>query len=98
MRNDVMLGGHQVTLDSGHYMPGGSPNPVEKAGTIRRAAACVVLIAAAISVDMATSAWGVRERVLLVIVAILAVIVGLLLRRHRLSDQRLAAERLQLSI
>ena len=57
-----------------------------------------VLIAAAILADMATSAWGVRERVLLAVAAILSVIVGLLLRRHRLSDQRLAAERRQLSV
>ena len=57
-----------------------------------------VLLAAAISADIATSAWGVRERVLLAVVAILAVVVGLLLRRHRLSDQRLAAERRQLSV
>ena len=48
--------------------------------------------------EIATSASGVRERVLLALVAILAVIVGLLLRRHRLSDRRLAAERRQLSI
>ena len=47
---------------------------------------------------MATSAWGVRERVLLAVVAVLAVVVGLLLRRHRLSDQQLAAERRQLSV
>lgn len=87
-----------MTFDSGHYMPGGSANSVGKAGTVRRAAVCVVLVAAAISVDMATSTWGGRERVLLAIVAILAVIVGLLLRRHRLSDQRLAAERRQLSV
>jgi diguanylate cyclase (GGDEF)-like protein len=87
-----------VTFDNGHYMPGGSANPAEKAGTARRAAVCVVLIAAAIAADMATSAWGVRERLLLAVVAILAVVVGLLLRRHRLSDQRLAAERRQLSV
>ena len=59
---------------------------------------CAVLIAAAIAADIVTSAWGVRERVLLAAVAVLAVIVGLLLRRHRLSDQRLAAERRQLSV
>ena len=47
---------------------------------------------------MATSTWGVRERVLLAIVVILAVIVGLLLRRHRWSGRRLAAERRQLSV
>jgi diguanylate cyclase (GGDEF)-like protein len=98
MRNDVTLGGCQVTFDSGHYMPGDFANPAETDGTVRRAAVCAVLIAVAILVDLATSTWGVRERVLLSVVAILSVIVGLLLRRHRLSDQRLAAERLQLSV
>ena len=97
MRNNVTLGGHQVTFDSGHYMPDGSAN-LEKAAAVRRAVVCAVLIVAAISADVATSAWGVRERVLLAGVAILAVIVSLLLRRHRLSDQRLAAERRQLSV
>src|SRR3981189_1358097 len=98
MRNDVTLGRYQVTFDSGHHMPGGLTNPAGKAGTVGRLALCAVLIAAAISADMATSAWGLRERVLLALVAILAVVVGLLLRRHRISDQRLAAERRQLSV
>jgi diguanylate cyclase (GGDEF)-like protein len=98
MRNDVTLGGCQVTFDGGHYMPGDFANPAEKDGTVRRAAICAVLIAAAILADVATSTWGVRERVLLAVVAILAVIVGLVLRRHRLSNQRLAVERRQLSV
>ncbi|MDE5451909.1 EAL domain-containing protein [Bradyrhizobium sp. CSA112] len=51
-----------------------------------------------VAADAATSAWSLRERVLLAFVAVLAVIAGLLLRRHRLTDQRLAAERRQLSI
>jgi len=97
MRNDVTLGGDQVT-DSGQYMPNDSMNPAKKAGMTRRLAICAVLIAAAISADVATSAWGVRERLLLAIVAILAAIVGLLLRRYQLSDRRLAAERRQLSV
>jgi len=87
-----------VTFDSGHYMPDGSANPDAKVGMIKRFAFCAVLIAGTISTDMVTSMWGVRERILLAIVAVLAVIVGLLLRRHRLSDQRLAAERRQLSV
>ena len=44
------------------------------------------------------AAWSLRERVLLALVAVLAVIAGLLVRRDRLTDQRLAAERRQLSI
>lgn len=87
-----------MTIDSGRYMPNDSVNAAGKAGTARRLALCAVLIAAAISADIATSAWGLRERVLLAVVAVLAVVVGLLLRRHRLSDQRLAAERRQLSV
>src|SRR5712672_1403177 len=79
-------------------MPDGSANPDAKIGMIKRFAFCAVLIAGTISTDMVTSMWGVRERILLAIVAVLAVIVGLLLRRHRLSDQRLAAERRQLSV
>jgi diguanylate cyclase (GGDEF)-like protein len=44
------------------------------------------------------TAWSLRERVLLAAVAVLAVIVGLLVKRHRLSGQRLAAERRHLGI
>src|SRR6478609_2482599 len=90
---------HQVSIDSGHHAPGGvSASSVEKAGTIRRLALCCVLLVAAVSVCIAISDWDVRERVLLAVVAVLAVVVGLLLRRDRLSDQRLAAERRNLSI
>jgi diguanylate cyclase (GGDEF)-like protein len=96
MRNDA-LGGRQVTFDSGHYMPDDSAN-LEKAAALRRAVVCAVLIVAAMAADIVTSAWGVRERVLLAAIAVLAVIVGLLLRRHRLSDRRLAVERRQLSV
>jgi diguanylate cyclase (GGDEF)-like protein len=55
-----------------------------------------ILLVAVIAADLA--AWSLREGVLLALVAILAVIAGLLVRRDRLTDQRLAAERRQLSI
>jgi diguanylate cyclase (GGDEF)-like protein len=87
-----------VTFDSGHQMPGGLTNPAEKAGTAMRIALSAVLIAVAVLTDIATSGWGLRERALLTLVAVHTVVVGLLLRRHRLSDQRLAAERRQLSV
>ena len=87
-----------MTIDSGQYMPGDSMNPARKSGAVTRLALCAVLIAATIAADIATSAWGVRERILLAMVAVLSVVAGLLLRRHRLSDQRLAAERRQLSV
>lgn len=56
----------------------------------------VVLPATIVATELA--AWGLRERVLLALVAILAVIAGLLARRDRLTDRQLAAERRQLSI
>jgi diguanylate cyclase (GGDEF)-like protein len=100
VRNNVTLSGGvgKVSIDSGHQLPGGAAIPAEKAGTAARLACCVVLLAAAILAEMATSAWSLRERVLLAVVAVLAAAVSLLLRRHRLSDQRLAAERRQLSV
>src|ERR1700737_4752191 len=90
--------GHQVSIDSGHQLPGGSARTAETAGALRRLAFGAVPLVAVISAGIATSAWSLREHALLAVVAILAVIVSLLLRRHRLSDQRLAAERRQLSI
>src|SRR5882757_2631913 len=90
--------GDQVTFDSGQYMPSDSIIAAKKAGTATRLALCAALIAAMISAGIATSDWSLRERVLLALVAVLAIAVGLLLRRHRLSDQRLAAERRQLSV
>jgi diguanylate cyclase (GGDEF)-like protein len=64
----------------------------------KRLAFCAVLIAAAMLAEVATEAWGVREQGLFAVIGVLAVIVSLLLRRHRLADQRLAAERRQLIV
>jgi diguanylate cyclase (GGDEF)-like protein len=83
----------RVDIDSGQQMSGGPA-----AGTITRLAACCVLLAAAVVGDIATSGWSLRERLLLMLVAVLAVAAGLLLRRDRMTDRRLAAERRQLSI
>jgi diguanylate cyclase (GGDEF)-like protein len=79
-------------------MPRGLTNLAERFGTARGLAFCAVVIAVAVAADLATSAWDWRERTLLALVAILAVVVGLLLRRHRLSELRLATERLNLSV
>jgi diguanylate cyclase (GGDEF)-like protein len=87
-----------VDIDSSQQMSGDAAGPAERAGTISRLAACCMLLAAAVVGDIATSGWSLRERLLLTLVAVLAVAAGLLLRRHRLTDQRLAAERRQLSI
>ena len=87
-----------MTFDNGHHMPGGLTDIAEKTGTARRLASCAALIVVAISTGIATSEWGLRERILLAFVAALAAAVGLLLWRHRLSDQRLAAERRHLSV
>jgi diguanylate cyclase (GGDEF)-like protein len=77
-------------------MSGGSAGSALGSGTVKLLVVCGILLAAVIAADPA--AWSLRERVLLVLVAVLAVIAGLLVRRDRLTDQRLAAERRQLSI
>ncbi len=87
-----------MTIDGGHQLPGGSASPADKAGIVRLIAFGCVLLAVAISADVAISVWSPRENILFALVGVLATIVGLLLRRHRLTDQRLAAERLQLAI
>jgi diguanylate cyclase (GGDEF)-like protein len=87
-----------VDIDSGQQMSGDSAGPAARAGTVTWLVACCVLLAAAVVGDIATSGWSLRERLLLALVAVLAVVAGLLVRRDRLTDQRLAAERRQLSI
>ena len=77
-------------------MSGGSAGSAQGSRTVKLLAVCGILLAAVIAADPA--AWSLRERVLLALVAVLAVIAGLLVRRDRLTDQRLAAERRQLSI
>ncbi len=61
-------------------------------------ALCSAPLAAAVAAGIATSGWSLRERLLLAAVAGLAVVAGLLLRRHRQTSQRVGAERRQLSI
>jgi diguanylate cyclase (GGDEF)-like protein len=87
-----------VDIDSGQQMSGDAAGPAQGAGAITRLAACCVLLATAVVGDIAIREWSLRERLLLALVAVLAVAAGLLLRRDRLTDQRLAAERRQLSI
>ena len=78
-------------------MSGGSAGSAQGSRTVKLLAVCGILLAAVIAAD-SRAAWSLRERVLLALVAVLAVIAGLLVRRDRLTDQRLAAERRQLSI
>jgi diguanylate cyclase (GGDEF)-like protein len=87
-----------VSIDSDHRLPGGLAVPAEAAGKVKLLALCCVYLAASVAADIATLAWSLRERVLLALVVSLVLVAGLLLRRHRLTDQRLAAERRQLSI
>jgi hypothetical protein len=77
-------------------MSGGSAGSAQGSRTVKLLVVCGILLAAVIAADPA--AWSLREGVLLALVAVLAVIAGLLVRRDRLTDQRLAAERRQLSI
>jgi diguanylate cyclase (GGDEF)-like protein len=85
-----------VSNEGGHQAPGGSAGFAPGSGTVKLLVACGILLAAVIAADPA--AWSLRERVLLALVAVLSVIAGLLVKRDRLTDQRLAAERRQLSI
>ena len=86
-----------MTIDSGHQSPEGAASPAFRGGIVRRAALCCVLLAAVSSAGVAMSAWSLRENILSALVAVLTVIVGLLLLRHRLTEQRLAAERRHLA-
>ena len=77
-------------------MSGGSAGSAQASRTVKLLVLAGILLAAVIAADLA--AWSLREGVLLALVAVLAVIAALLVRRDRLTDQRLAAERRQLSI
>jgi diguanylate cyclase (GGDEF)-like protein len=88
----------KVTIDDGHQLLEGPASPADKAGIVRRVAFYCVLLAAMISAGVAISAWSLRDHILSALVAVLAVMVGLLLLRHRLTEQRLAAERRHLAI
>ncbi len=77
-------------------MSGGSAGSAQGSRTVKLLVLGGILLAAVVAADPA--AWSLREGVLLALVAVLAVIAGLLVRRDRLTDQRLAAERRQLSI
>jgi diguanylate cyclase (GGDEF)-like protein len=85
-----------VSNKGGYQISGGSAGFVLGSGTVKLLVVCGILLAAVIAADPA--AWSLRERALLALVAVLSVIAGLLVRRDRLTDQRLAAERRQLSI
>ena len=78
-----------------HQGSGGSAGLALGSGTVKLLVACGIALATVIALDPA--AWSLRERVLLALVAVLSVIAGLLVRRDRLTDQRLAAERRHLS-
>ena len=64
--------------------------------TVKLLVACGILLVAVLA--LYPMAWDLRESVLFALVAVLTVVAGLLVRRDRLTDQRLAAERRQLSI
>jgi diguanylate cyclase (GGDEF)-like protein len=86
-----------VTIDNGNQLLG---NPTEAPDNVRLAGwlAFGSLLFAAMLAVVAVTGWSPRECALLTVVAVLTVVVCVLLRRHRLTDQRLAAERRQLSI
>ncbi len=98
MRPIVIPGASSLSIDSGHQLTGASAGPAAKAGTVwKLALLCCVYLAASVAADIATLAWSVRERVLLALVVSLVMVAGLLVRRHRVADQRSAAERRHLA-
>jgi len=87
-----------VDIDGSQHTSGAATGSTEGAGAMTWLAACCVLVAMAVVGDIATSGWSLRERLLLALVATFATVAGLLLRRDRQTERRLAAERRQLSI
>jgi diguanylate cyclase (GGDEF)-like protein len=85
-----------VSNEDGHHNSGGSTGSAQWSRTVQLLVLCGILLVAMLAAD--PSAWHLRESVLLALAAVLAVIAGLLVRRDRLTDQRLTAERRQLSI
>jgi diguanylate cyclase (GGDEF)-like protein len=84
-----------VSNQGDHQGSDGSAGFALGSGTVKLLVVCGIVLAGVIAADPA--AWSLRERVLLALVAVLSVIAGLLVRRDRLTDQRLAAERRHLS-
>jgi diguanylate cyclase (GGDEF)-like protein len=87
----------RVSLDGSHRWPDRSDNPADKAGLIGWFATFCTLAMMALVAGMTTASWSLREAAPAALAAGFAVFAGLLLRRHRLTDQSLAAERRQLS-
>jgi diguanylate cyclase (GGDEF)-like protein len=89
-----------VSNEGGHQVAGGSAGFARGSRTVAMLVVCGILLTALTAAGMAAdvTAWSVREGVLLALVAGLAAIAGLLVRRDRLTDQRLAAERSHLSV
>ena len=83
-----------MTIDGSNQLPSQSASPAAKMITWLAVGA---LLSTAILIGTARQP-SLRESTLLALVAILAIFVALLLRRHRISEERLAAERRQLSI
>jgi diguanylate cyclase (GGDEF)-like protein len=67
-----------------------------ESGSTKGLAFCAGMLVGSL-LGSATADWSVREGLLMAAVVILAVIVVLVLKRHQVSDQRLAAERRNLS-
>src|SRR5260370_10082930 len=83
-----------VSFEDGHPL---QSRPANRAGWMWRLALCAGLSAIAL-LGITIADWSLRERVLLAVAIVLAFIVGLLLKHHRLSGQRLAAEQRQLAV
>jgi diguanylate cyclase (GGDEF)-like protein len=74
----------------------GDADSADGMGTLQWLGLCGAAAAAAILSCVALETYSLREAALLAVVAILALIIGLLLKRHQRFDRTLAAERRQL--
>src|SRR5882757_2061417 len=72
-------------------------DPASGAGAVKWFAFCAGLLLGVL-IGNATTGWSLREGLLLAAVSVLGVVVFLLLKRHQLSDERLATEQRHLAV
>jgi diguanylate cyclase (GGDEF)-like protein len=93
---NVMPGRKGVSIEGGKLSR--SPvDPAPGAGAVKWFAFCAGLLLGVL-IGNATTGWSLREGLLLAAVCVLGVVVFLLLKRHQLSDERLAAEQRHLAV
>lgn len=80
-----------MSIESGNPLSSNPVDPAAEAGAVKWFAFCAGL-SLGVLIGSATTGWSFREGLLLAAVSVFGVVVFLLLKRRRLSDERLAAE------